>query len=175
MPQGSVLGPLLFLIFINDIPEGIKSFLLLFADDLKLVINANFPQIVQNDLDILSQWQKKWLIDFNTADNKYKVLEVMNKGRKVSNTYILNKMVLPITNCEKDLGINVVSELKWNYHIEQNISKAEKCIGWVTRSVISREADVMINIYKSLVRPNLEYCVQLWNPIPKHGNWALIM
>ena len=175
VPQGSVLGPLLFLIFINDIPEGIKSFLLLFADDLKLVINANFPQIVQNDLDILSQWQKKWLIDFNTADNKCKVLEVMNKGRKVSNTYILNKMVLPITNCEKDLGINVVSELKWNYHIEQNISKAKKCIGWVTRSVISREADVMINIYKSLVRPNLEYCVQLWNPIPKHGNWALIM
>ena len=175
VPQGSVLGPLLFLIFINDIPEGIKSFLLLFADDLKLVINANFPQIVQNDLDILSQWQKKWLIDFNTADNKCKVLEVMNKGRKVSNTYILNKMVLPITNCEKDLGINVVSELKWNYHIEQNISKTKKCIGWVTRSVISREADVMINIYKSLVRPNLEYCVQLWNPIPKHGNWALIM
>ena len=65
---------LLFIIFINDIPEGIKSFLLLFADDLKLVINADFPQIVQNDLDILSQWQKKWLIDFNTADNKCKVL-----------------------------------------------------------------------------------------------------
>ena len=62
-----------------------------------------------------------------------------------------------------------------NYYIEQNISKAKKCIGWVTSSVISREADVMINIYKSLVRPNLEYCVQLWNPIPKHGNWALIM
>ena len=117
VPKGSVLGPLLFLIFINDIPEGIKSFLLLFADDLKLVMNADFPQIVQNDLDILSQWQKKLLIDFNTDDNKCKVLEVTNKGRKVSNTYILNKMVLPITNCEKDLAINVVSELKWNYHI----------------------------------------------------------
>ena len=91
MPKGSVLGPLLFLIFINDIPEGIKSLLLLFADDLKLVMNADFPQIVQNDLDILSQWQKKLLIDFNTDDNKCKVLEVMNKGRKVSNTYILNK------------------------------------------------------------------------------------
>ena len=66
----------------------------------------------------------------NTAENKCKVLEVMNKGRKVSNTYILNKMVLPITNCEKDLGNNVVSELKCNYHTEQNISKAKKMY-WV--------------------------------------------
>ena len=145
------------------------------ADDLKLVINADFPQIVQNDHDIVSQCQKKWLIDFNTADNKCKVLEVMNKVRKVSNTDILNKMVLPITNCEKDLCINVVSELKWNNHIGQNISKDKNVLGGSTRSVISREADVMINIYKSLVRPNLEYCVQLWNPIPRHGNWALIM
>ena len=80
---------------LTDIPEEIKSFLLLFADDLKLVINADFPQIVQNDLDILSQWQKKWLIDFNTADNKCKVLEVMNKGRKVSNTYIKWFCLLP--------------------------------------------------------------------------------
>ena len=82
VPKGSVLGPLLFLIFINDIPEGIKSFLLLFADDLKLVMNADSPQTVQNDLDILSQWQKKLLIDFNTDDNKCKVLEVMNKIEK---------------------------------------------------------------------------------------------
>ena len=57
-----------------------------------------------------------------------KVLEVMNKGRKVSNPYILNKMVLPISNCEKYLGINVVSELKWNYHIEQNTSKAKNVL-----------------------------------------------
>ena len=77
--------------------------------------------------------------------------------------------------CEKDLGVHVTSDLSWDYHISQSINKAKKCIGWVTRNVISREANVMLNIYKSLVRPNLEYCVQLWNPLPSHGNWALIM
>ena len=59
--------------------------------------------------------------------------------------------------------------------MNRTLVKLKNVSGWVTRSVISREADVMINIYRSLVRPNLEYCVQLWNPIPKHGNWALTM
>ena len=67
-----MLGPLLFLIYINDIPDGIKNFLLLFADDLKLVVNANLPSLNQNDLDILSDWQKNWLLSFNTIDNKCK-------------------------------------------------------------------------------------------------------
>ena len=175
VPQGSVLGPLLFLIYINDIPEGIRSFLLLFADDLKLVVNANLPSVTQDDLDILNAWQKKWLLSFNTVDSKCKVLQVSVKGRTIYNDYSLNDSVLPVIDSEKDLGINVTSNLKWDYHISQNINKAKKCIGWVTRNVISREADVMLNIYKSLVRPNLEYCVQLWNPVPKHGNWAIIM
>ena len=71
VPQGSVLGPLLFLIFINDIPDGIKSFLLLFADDLKLIVNADLKDVTQQDLDILTEWQNKWLLSFNTVDVKY--------------------------------------------------------------------------------------------------------
>ena len=175
VPQGSVLGPLLFLIYINDIPEGVRSFMLLFADDLKLVVNANLPNVTQNDLDLLNDWQRKWLISFNTSDKKCKVLEVARKNRDISNHYSLNNSILPIIESEKDLGVNIVNNLNWDHHINESISKAKKCIGWVTRSVISRDCNVMLNIYKSLVRPNLEYCVQLWNPIPRHGNWATIM
>ena len=176
VPQGSVLGPLLFLIYINDIPNGIRNFLLLFADDLKLIVNANLPAITQADLDLLSEWQKKWLLCFNTADGKCKVLQVSRKGNtRQYNEYFLNGSVLPVIETEKDLGVHVTNDLKWDYHISQSLSKAKQCVGWVSRSVISREKAVMLNIYKSLVRPNLEYCVQLWNPVPAHGNWSIIM
>ena len=71
--------------------------------------------------------------------------------------------------------INIESNLAWGSHIQSNISKAKQCTGWVKRNVISRNADVMVNIYKSLIRPHLEYCVQLWSPKAEHGNWATIM
>ena len=77
------------------------------------------------------------------------------------NEYFLNGSVLPVIETEKDLGVHVTNDLKWDYHISQSLSKAKQCVGWVSRSVISREKAVMLNIYKSLVRPNLEYCVQL--------------
>ena len=176
VPQGAVLGPLLFLIFINDIPNGIKSFLLLFADDLKLVVNANLKDVTQKDLDVLSEWQKKWLLSFNTADKKCKVLSISKNGKRENiSKYYLNNSLLPNVANEKDLGVNIESNLLWGSHIKSNISKAKQCIGWVKRNVISRSADVMVNIYKSLIRPHLEYCVQLWNPKPEHGNWATIM
>jgi hypothetical protein len=176
VPQGSVLGPLLFLIFINDIPNGIKSFLLLFADDLKLIVNANLKDVTQKDLDLLSEWQKKWLLSFNTTDSKCKVLSISKSGtRENINKYYLNDGLLPNVAGEKDLGVNIESNLGWGSHIQSNISKAKQCIGWVKRNVISRNAEVMVNIYKSLIRPHLEYCVQLWSPKPEHGNWATIM
>ena len=74
MPQGSVLGPILFLIFINDLPEFIKSLILMFADDLKLIANASRFDIVDADLKALERWQKKWQLRFNPV--KCKVLHI---------------------------------------------------------------------------------------------------
>ena len=79
--------------------------------------------------------------------------------------------VLPTIETEKDLGVNVMNNLKWDFHISQNISKAKKCIGWVKRNVISREKCVMLNIYKSLIRPHLEYCVSALESCSK--TWQL--
>ena len=135
-------------------------------------MNASTGSINQQDLDTLCEWQKKWLLTFNTIDQKCKVLPVDNSKikRNADNiNYYLNGTMLPVVYSEKD------SSLKWDDHIQQNILKAKKCIGWVCRNVISREAAVMLNIYRALVRPHLEYCVQLWSPIPRHGNWSVIM
>ena len=146
------------------------------ADDLKLIVNAKLKDATQQDLDLLSEWQKKWLLSFNTIDGKCKVLSISKSGtRENINKYYLNDSLLPNVANEKDLGVNIESNLAWGSHIQSNISKAKQCTGWVKRNVISRNADVMVNIYKSLIRPHLEYCVQLWSPKAEHGNWATIM
>ncbi|KAL5255423.1 hypothetical protein ACHWQZ_G010850 [Mnemiopsis leidyi] len=173
VPQGSVLGPLLFLIFINDIPFGIEGYISLFADDVKMVCSTLDKVSVQEDLNKLDDWQKRWLLRFNTKDNKCKILHIgkANPGH----CYVLGGAELPKTDAEKDLGVLVNETLDWKSQIVKAVKKAKSVIGWTTRNVISREKDVLLNIYKSLVRPHLEYCTQLWNPVAEHGNWKMIM
>ena len=91
------------------------------------------------------------------------------------NLYLVNGDRVPHTAAEVDLGVSFNN--KWNFddQINKSIKKANSCIGWVSRSVICRSHEVMCNIYKSLIRPHLEYCVQLWAPAPHHGNWSQIM
>ena len=76
---------------------------------------------------------------------------------------------------EKDLGVLTSGNLLWNDQINSCISKANQMICWITRNTISREKSLMLRIYKTLIRPHLEYCVQLWNPASEHGNWSLIL
>ena len=171
IPQGSVLGPLLFLIYINDLPDGLKSFLSLFADDAKMLVNIDDIVATQEDLDKLNRWQKDWLLSFNTLIHKCKVLHVGKHNRK--HEYFLDGSLLPQTSLEKDFGLYVNEKLDWSDHINRAINKTTSVIGWVNRNVITREPLVMLNIYKSLIRPHIEYCVQIWSP--RHGNWKIIM
>ena len=92
-----------------------------------------------------------------------------------NNKYLLNNLLLPSVEQEVDLGVTFNSSWNWIDQINNCIGKANKCIAWVTRNVICRNADVMINIYKSLIRPHLEYCVQVWAPVPHYGNWKHIL
>ena len=173
VPQGSVLGPLLFLLYINDLPDGIRSYVSLFADDVKMCALSKLKNSNQSDLDQLVIWQNMWLLQFNTKDKKCKVLHV-GKGNPC-NPYFLNGTPLPVVFSEKDLGVLVTNDWKWNQHIDACVNKANSIIAWITRNVVSRSPEVMLKLYKSLVRPHLEYCVQLWSPMASHGNWKSIM
>ena len=172
IPQGSVLGPLLFLIYINDLPCYVKSFIKLFADDVKIIANVKDRSVIDEDLKGLELWASTWLLDFNY--NKCKVLYTDIIANKCFD-YTLNDNYLTISEQEKDLGILTSNTLLWTDQISSSVSKANKLICWITRNLINKDRSVMLPVYKTLIRPHLEYCVQLWNPVPEHGNWSLIL
>ena len=134
IPQGSVLGPLLFLLYINYLPDEISSHVSLFADDLKMYTRTSSNVNIQADLYRLEQWQNTWLLKFNTIDNKCKVLHIGPDNP--CNEYYLDGNVLPSVDSERDLGVTISSNLKWDVHINNCIKKANSCVAWVTRIVI---------------------------------------
>ena len=173
VPQGSVLGPLLFLLYINDLPDGIRNHISLFADDVKMYAPSKTYFQNQLDLNRLCEWQKLWLLEFNTRDGKCKVMHVGKNNPQ--NLYMLNGTRLPHTESEVDLGVSMNQEWCWDDQINKAIGKANACFAWVTRSVVCRNPTVILNIYKTLIRPHLEYCIQLWSPVAHRGNWGHIM
>ena len=172
VPQGSVLGPLLFLLFINDLPENIRSKVLLFADDLKLIGNALRKDLIDGDLRSLEEWEELWDLRFNT--DKCKALHLRANDNPM-NEYKLHGDILEVIESEKDLGVTVNNTFKWDEQIKNSLANANKNIAWVSRNVICKSKEVMTIIYKSLIRPHLEYAVQCWSPAPRFGNWAIIL
>ena len=172
VPQGSVLGPILFLLFVNDLPDNIKSRILLFADDLKLIANAMNKDLVDEDLRSLERWEGLWQLRFNL--DKCKVLHIAGNDNP-RNKYCLDGTELLSTQSEKDLGFTMDEKFDFAEHIKASLAKANKMIAWVSRNVICKDKIIMATIYRCLVRPHLEYCVQCWCPTPRFGNWGLIL
>ena len=171
VPQGSVLGPLLFLIFINDLPESIKSFVELFADDVKLLVGPLMNDIVQADLDSLSEWENIWKLKFNLE--KCKVLHIGCNNTKYD--YKLNSQGLKKITEKCDLRVVFNDSFNFTNQILSAVSKANQKIGWTMRNILSRSGYVITRVYKTLIRPHLEYCTQAWAPVARHGNWSLIL
>ncbi|KAL5254377.1 hypothetical protein ACHWQZ_G013979 [Mnemiopsis leidyi] len=111
-------------------------------------------------------------VKFNPS--KCKVVHV-NFNNNPNLKYLLNGVELGASAQEKDLGVITHSSLLWNEQIKTSVSKANQMICWVVRNLIDRNMNVMLAIYKALIRPHLEYCVQLWNPVATHGNWATVL
>ena len=149
VPQGSVLGPLLFILFINDMPMNIINKLLLFADDAKLCAKASTPLINQTDINMLADWQRVWGLTFNTNDNKCKVMHIGKTNPR--HNYSLNDRALPSTEEEKDLGVTMNQEFSWSTHIDNSIKKANSTMSWIMRVIIVKDESTMTQLYKTLV------------------------
>ena len=144
----------------------------MFADDLKLVADATNINDISSDLIELENWEDLWQLRFNAS--KCKVMH-LQPNENPCLEYRLNNVVLETVEYEKDLELTVSNTLKWDEHIKNSLSKANQTIAWVSRNIICKTKEVMSMIYRCIVRPHLEYCVQAWSPTPRHGNWDLIL
>ena len=168
IPQGSVLGPTLFVIFINDMPGAIKSLCHLFADDAKVYCNVHLREDensnqLQSDIDKLVEWSRLWQLPFNTK--KCKILHIgrENPLRK----YKMNNQYLDQVYEEKDLGIIMDKDLSFHQQTASAVKKANRSLGIIKRSFANLDAPTLTLLYKALVRPHLEYGNVVWGPHSK--------
>ena len=166
VPQGSCLGPVLFLAYINDVDSCFaNSIVLKYADDIKcykvLPKNDTSARLsLQDDLNSVMKWSLDWQLNFNLSKctslhfghgNNHFQYRLMNESIKQSES-------------EKDLGILIRSDLKSTSHVSLIVQKAEKCLAVLKRNIVSRDKNIFLKLYKQLVRPILEYAVCIWNP-----------
>ena len=156
VPQGTVLGPILFLIYINDLPDYIKhSQIKLLADDniIYRPIKTQADCIkLQEDLESAVKWEQDWLMAFHP--DKCNILRVTTKKSPQHFYYNMHGHTLESVQSEKYLGVTLSADLKWNNHIEQMTSKANKSLSFIRRNLQINSKSVKDRAYQSLVEPN---------------------
>ena len=172
MVQGSVLGPLLFTIFVNDIDEHItNSVILKYADDVRIyrcfesdITNQRLnASLMQNDVNALTTWSETWDLKFNI--NKCCILHYGRCNFKA--TYKIGDTQIVSRNHEKDLGVLFSSKFDFNDHLVKIIKKANQKLGIIARLFKNKNSRNIIPLYVTIVRPLLEYNSAIWAPITK--------
>ena len=165
VPQGSVIAPALFLVFINDLPDSISSDVRLFADDTvvyRKVASAEDAAILQRDLDSLAKWEEEWQMQFHAS--KCQVLKVRRARTGIDTEYRLHGISLPHADEVKYLGVTISKDLKWNKHVANIRNKASSKLSFLQRNVKIGSPKLKEQLYQTLVRSNLEYASCVWDP-----------
>ena len=168
VPQGSVLGPALFLLFINDIADKVTSNIRLFADDSVIYRCITSPEdqtILHQDLLSVFSWAKTWGMSFNVK--KCVHLTITKKPHPLEYVYSIDGDVIPNEKSTKYLGVTITSDLSWTKLIETIKTKASRTLGLIRRNLGPCDTTVKEKAYQSLVRPQLEYASSVWNPFTK--------
>ena len=171
VPQGSVLGPLLFLIYINDLPHAIQdefAHLNLFADDLllyRIITSAADYLLLQEMICKIEQWTSDNYLSFNTSKCKYMIISRKRNPPLPDIPLQLCGSALERVDSYKYLGVLVSCDLSWSLHIEFACQKARRVLGLLYRRFYGQASqDSLKQLYLSLVRPHLEYASQVWDP-----------
>ena len=159
VPQGSILAPLLFLIFIDDIEAGLSSDASLLADDTALLHAYDSKVLAEStlnkDLELISNWGSQWFVDFNPRKTVF--LNFSLKKKKSDLNLMFNNVKIERVTKHKHLGVVLSDDLKWSKHISFSCSKASKQIGLLYRNRMYFNVEQMSRFYKSVIRPSLEY------------------
>ena len=165
VPQGTLLGPLFFLVYINDIVEYLLSIVRLFADDTSLACSSasirDIEGIFNHDLLVLSTWRKQWE-DFNPSKTEAIIFVFCNDAYHFPNL-MFEDVLVNFVESHKHLRLTLSSNAKWHAHIENINTSVSKLLG-IMRAVkykLSRKA--LNNIYISYIRPILEYAAVVWD------------
>lgn len=175
VPQGSHLGPLLFLLFLNDLPTVIsKCNILMYADDVKLFYSfsdANGPIVLQQELDLLVEWCNINSMELNLKKCKHMIF--CRRGT-ISNNYIVSGTVLDTVSTFIDLGVLMDRKLDFLGHISMIVNRARSTLGFIKRWAKEfSDPYVTKQLYMTLVRPILEYASIIWNPYYRVHNDAI--
>jgi hypothetical protein len=174
VPQGSVLGPTLFLVYINDIVDDVKSNIRLFADDSILYREIRGPEdhaILQEDLSTVFKWTDTWQMSFNAS--KCQLLTITRRTKPNLLNYSVDNKTIERTTSAKYFGVTISSDLSWNQHIANIRSKACSTLGIIRRNLGPCSKAVKLKAYQTLVRPQLEYAAAAWNPHTDKNTYSL--
>ena len=168
VPQGSILGPLLFIIYINDLPKCVShdTTMAMFADDTKChrpIKNSQDKETLQSDLDNITNWCHDWKMELNQS--KCGVLHLTRSREPTITQYTVLGTPVNRPNSQKGLGMSITGDLKWNKQVQEISSKANKMLGFVKRTAyMIGNQSVRKALYLTLVRSQLAYGSQVWAP-----------
>lgn len=168
VPQGSVLGPTLFTIMLNDLLVKLESCTHIscfaFADDLKIL--GSDHTYIQDALNVIDLWSQQWQLRIQPDKSEF-ILFKSSKHNQISHSYSIGGKLIKEVTTVKDLGVHLSDNFRWNNQITRIVSKSIRLVYIIVRTFKSNDQEIYVRVYKSHIRPILEYNSSIWNPCLK--------